>query len=173
MLITNIGIELLIQQCVFHNISSHLAIFCLACGRAAMRCLFAAPSLLRTYCAVLIQDGTRLRTVPVHERRTIPTLTWLPFTGVPARCVVVRVRCPGSLGSCSPVRSPGVLRGVLGHLAPVHQCARSMCCAVGCVCGVSLRSAHASIWTAAIRSPQGLGALRAHTRPSGRRLFCS
>ena len=99
--------------------------------------------------------------------------TWLLFTGVPARCVVVRVRCPGPPGLCSPVRSPGVLCGVLGHLAPVHRCARSVCCAVGCVCGASLRGAHSSIWTAAIRSRQGLGTLRAHTRPSGQRLFCS
>ena len=57
--------------------------------------------------------------------------TWLLFTGVPARCVVLRVRCPGPLGSCSPVRPLGVLCcvcGVLGHLAPVHRWARSLCC---------------------------------------------
>ena len=57
--------------------------------------------------------------------------TWLLLTGVPARCVVLRVRCPGPLGSCSPVCPLGVLFcvcGVLGHLAPVHQCARSVCC---------------------------------------------
>ena len=57
---------------------------------------------------------------------------WLLFTGVPARCVVVRVRCPGPIGSCSPVCSLGVLLcecGVLGHLAAVHRCARSVCCA--------------------------------------------
>ena len=57
--------------------------------------------------------------------------TWLPFTGAPAGCVVLRVRCPGPLGSCSPVRLLGVLLcvcGVLGHLAPVHRCARSVCC---------------------------------------------
>ena len=57
--------------------------------------------------------------------------TWLLFTGVPGRCVVLRVRCPGPLGSCSPVCPLGVLLcvcGVLGHLAPVHRCARSMCC---------------------------------------------
>ena len=50
--------------------------------------------------------------------------TWLLFTGVSARCVVLRVRCPGPLGSCSPVRSLGVLlgeRGVPGLLALVHQ----------------------------------------------------
>ena len=57
--------------------------------------------------------------------------TWLLFTGVPTRCVVLRVRCPWPLGSCSPVCPLGVLCcvcGVLGHLAPVHRCARSMCC---------------------------------------------
>ena len=56
--------------------------------------------------------------------------TWLLFTGVPARCVVLRVRCPGPPGSCSPVCPLGVLFrvcGVLGHLAPVHRCARSVC----------------------------------------------
>ena len=57
--------------------------------------------------------------------------TWLLFTGAPAGCVVLRVRCPGPPGSCSPVRPLGVLCcvcGVLGHLAPVHWCARSVCC---------------------------------------------
>ena len=57
--------------------------------------------------------------------------TWLLFTGVPAGCFLLRVRCPGPPGSCSPVRPLGVLFcvcGVLGHLAPVHRCARSVCC---------------------------------------------
>ena len=84
--------------------------------------------------------------------------TWLLFTGVPARCVALLLRCPGPLGSCSPVRPLGVLfcvLGVLGHFAPVYQCARSLCCfacavswatwllftgvparCVACVCGV-------------------------------------
>ena len=55
------------------------------------------------------------------------------FTVVPARCVVLRVRCPGPLGSCSPGYPRGVLCwlcGVLGHLAPVHRCACSVCCAL-------------------------------------------
>ena len=63
--------------------------------------------------------------------------TWLLFTGVPARCVVLRVRCPGPLGSCSPVcllRGLCCVCGVLGHLAPVHRCARSVC---GVTCAVS------------------------------------
>ena len=63
--------------------------------------------------------------------------TWLLFTGVPARCVVLRLRYPGPLGSCSPVCPLGVLCcvcGVLGHLALVHRCARSVCCVA---CAVS------------------------------------
>ena len=125
---------------------------------------------------------------------------WLLFTGVPARCVVLRVRCPGPPGCCSPVCPLGALFrvcGVLGHLAPVHRCARSVCC-VACavswatwllftgvpalcavlwvarcvlLCGALLRGAHSSIRTAAVRSRQGLATLRARTRPSGRRLF--
>ena len=146
--------------------------------------------------------------------------TWLLFSGVPARCVVLRVRCPGPLGSRSPVCPLGVwlcARGVLGLLAPVHPCAPSMsrvACAVSmaswllltgvpawwvvlrvrcpgplgsfspscslcvlcsglrvwcCVGGASLRGAHSSIRTAAVRSRQGLGTLWARTRPSGRR----
>ena len=57
--------------------------------------------------------------------------SWLLFTGALAWCVVSRVRCPGPPGSCSPVRPLGVLFcvcGVLGLLAPVHRCARSVCC---------------------------------------------
>ena len=63
--------------------------------------------------------------------------TWLLFTGVPAWFVALRVRCPGPLGSCSPVHPLGVLCCVwcvLGHLAPDHRFARSMCCFV---CAVS------------------------------------
>ena len=107
---------------------------------------------------------------------TVSWASWLLFTGVPARCVVLRVQCPGPLGFCSPVCSLGLLCwvcAVLGHMAPVLRCARSVCCAVGCVCGASLRAAHSSIRTAAVRSRQGLGTLRARTRPSGRQLFRS
>ena len=66
---------------------------------------------------------------------TVSRATWLPFTGVPAGCVVLPVRCPGSPGSRSPVRSLSVLLcvcGVLGHVAPVHRCPPSVCC-VACV----------------------------------------
>ena len=63
--------------------------------------------------------------------RAVSWAPWLLFTGVPARCVVLRVGCPGPLGSCSLVcllRALLCLCGVLGHLAPVHRCARSLCC---------------------------------------------
>ena len=62
--------------------------------------------------------------------------TWPLFPGVPARCVVLRVRCPALLRSCSPVCPLGVLCcvcGVLGHLAPVHRCARSVRCVASAV----------------------------------------
>ena len=53
--------------------------------------------------------------------------TWLLFTGVPARCDVLPVRCPGPLVFSSLVCSLGALScacRVRGHLAPVHRCAR-------------------------------------------------
>ena len=59
--------------------------------------------------------------------------TWLLFTGVPARCFALLVRCPWRLGSCSPVCPLGPLLcvcGVLGQLAPVHRGA----CLVRCLC---------------------------------------
>ena len=65
----------------------------------------------------------------------VSSATWLPFSRAPAWCVALIVRCPGPLGSCSPVCSLGVLCcmcGVLGHLDLVHPCTRSVCC-VACV----------------------------------------
>ena len=89
--------------------------------------------------------------------------TWLLFTGVPAWCVVLCVRCPWPLGSCSPVCPLGVLCcacGVLGHLAPVHRCARSVCCVA---CPVSwatwllLTCAPARCVASRVRCPGPLG----------------
>ena len=54
---------------------------------------------------------------------------------VPRPSTALRARCPRPLGSCSAVCPLGVLCcvcAVLGHLAPVHQCARSVRC-VSCV----------------------------------------
>ena len=89
---------------------------------------------VRCACDVLILLG------PVHRCArslccvacAVSLATWLLFTVVPARCAVLRVWCPWPLGSCSPVCPLGVffcVCSVLGHLAPVHRCARSGCCA--------------------------------------------
>ena len=62
--------------------------------------------------------------------------TWLEFTGVLARLIVLRVRCARPIGFCSLVCSLGALRcvcSVLGHLAPVHRCVRSACCVASAV----------------------------------------
>ena len=81
--------------------------------------------------------GVPRRLAPVHRCArsvcgvvcTVSWVPWLLFTGVHAPCVVVRVRCPGPPGSCSPVCTLCVwccVYGVLGLLAPVHRCARSV-----------------------------------------------
>ena len=71
--------------------------------------------------------------------------TWLLFTSAPVRCVALLARCPGPLGSCSPVCLLYLLFclcGVLGHLAPVRRCACVVCSPVRplgvlcCVCAV-------------------------------------
>ena len=101
--------------------------------------VLSCPSAALRVCSVLA------RLAPVHRcaravccvASAVSWATWLLFTGVLPQCVVLRVRCPGPLGSCSPVCPPGVLFcvcGVLGHLAPVHQCARWVCCVA---CAVS------------------------------------
>ena len=159
-----------------HRCAPSVCCLCVRCpGPLGSRSLVCPLGALFCLCGVLGYLA------PVHRRArlvrcfacAVSWATWLLFTGVPAGCVVLRVRCSRILGSCSTVRSPGVLCGVLGHLAPVHRCARSVCCAVGCVCWASLRGAHSSIQTAAVGGRQGLGTLQAHTRPSGRRLFRS
>ena len=62
--------------------------------------------------------------------------TSLLVTGVPARCVALRVRCAGALGSRSSVCLRGLLCcvcGILGHFAPLHRCACSVRCFAGAV----------------------------------------
>ena len=81
--------------------------------------------------------------------------TWLLFTGAPAPCVVLRVRCPGPLGSCSPVRPLDVLccvGDVLGLVAPVQRCARLVCCVA---CAVSWAT-----WLLFTSGPAGCAVLR-------------
>ena len=87
----------------------------------------------------------------------------LLFTGVPARCVVLRVRCPQPLGSCSPVCTLGALRwmyGVLSPLAPVHRYARSVlcvACAVSRAAWLLLIGVPAGCFVLRVRSPGPLG----------------
>ena len=95
---------------------------------------------VRLLCVLCCVCGVLGHSAPVHRCAhwvccvacAVSWATWLLFTGAPARCVVLRVRCPGPLGSRSPVCLFAVLLGVcavLGHLAPVHRCTPS----VGCV----------------------------------------
>ena len=84
-------------------------------------------------------------------------------TGAPARCVALRLRCPGPLGSCSPVRPLGALLclcGVLGHLAPVHRCARVVCCVASAVSWANwllFTGAPARCVVLPVRCPEPLG----------------
>ena len=89
--------------------------------------------------------------------------TWLLFTCVTARCVVLRVRCPGPRGSCSQVCSLCALRsvcGVLGHLAPVHRCSHSVCCVARSVSWPTwllFTGVHAWFVVSPVRCPGPLG----------------
>ena len=105
-------------------------------GSCAPVCLLGA---LCCVCGVLGHLAPILRRA--HSVRcgacTVSWATWLLLTSVPTRCVAVRVRCTGPLGSCSPACSLAVLCcvcGVLGHFAPVHGCGRSVRCVA---CAVS------------------------------------
>ena len=92
-----------------------------------------SPNVLCCVCRVLGHLAPVHRCAPSARRAmcAVSWATWLLFTGVPARCVALRVRCTGPLGSCSPVSPLSVLccvSSVLRHLAPGHRCARSVCC---------------------------------------------
>ena len=95
-------------------------------------------------CALYCVCGVLAHLAPVHQCArsvccvacAVSWATWILFTGVPAGCVALRVRFPRPLGSCSQVRPLGALLcccGVLGHLAPVHRCARVVCCVASAV----------------------------------------
>ena len=90
------------------------------------------------------------------------TVSWAPrllFTGAHALRVVLRVRCPGPPGSCSPVRTPCVwwcVYGVLGLPAPVHRCARSACgvaCTASWASGLLFTGVHALCVVLRVRRP--------------------
>ena len=108
-------------------------------GRVAPVCPTHGVLVLSCLPAALRVHGVPGLLAPVHRCArvvcciacAVSWATWLLFTGAPARCGALRVRRPGPLGSRSPVCPLGVLCcvcGVLGHLAPVHRCTRSVCC---------------------------------------------
>ena len=112
-----------------------LSVFCCVCGVLGPL----APSPVCPLGVLCCVCGVLGHLAPVHRCARLVCCVacavflapWLLFTGGPARCVLLRARCPGPLGSCSPVRPLGLwccVYGVLGHLAPVHRCARSVCC---------------------------------------------
>ena len=114
------------------------SVFCVACAVSwATWLLFSgAPAGCVVVCAESWATWLLFTGAPAP---CVALRVWCPgplgflFTGVPAPWVVLRVPCPGPLGSCSPVCPLGVLCcacGVLGHLAPVHRCARSVRCVV-------------------------------------------
>ena len=82
--------------------------------------VLSCPSAALRVCSVL---G---RLAPVHRcaravccvASAVSWATWLLFTGVLARCVVLRVRCPGPLGSRSPVCALCAVRVCHGWLCP-------------------------------------------------------
>ena len=119
---------------LFTGVSARWVVSCVRCPGPLGSC-----SPVRPLGVLLCVCGVLGHLAPVHRCArsvccfacAVSWATWLLFTGVPARCVVLRVRCPGPLGSCSPVCPLGGLCrvcGVPGHLAPVHRCARSVCC---------------------------------------------
>ena len=85
--------------------------------------------------------------------------SWLLFTGVHALCVVLRVRCPPPPGSCSPMCTLCLwccVYGVLGLLAPVHRCARSVCdvaCTVSWASWLQFTGVHALCVVLRVRRP--------------------
>ena len=115
---------------------------CVACAVSwATWLLFAVCPLgaLCCLCGVLVHLAPVCRCAPSLRcfACAVSWATWLLSTGVLALCVVLRVPCPGPLGSCSPVCPLSVLCCVCrvpGHLPPSHRCARLVCCVA---CAVS------------------------------------
>ena len=119
---------------LFTGVPARCVVLLVRCPRPLGSCSPVCP-----LCALLCVCGVLGYLAPVHRcarsvrcfARAVSWATWVLFTGVPARCVVLLLRCPGPLGSCSPVCPRGRLLcvwGVLGHFAPVHRCTRSVCC---------------------------------------------
>ena len=158
-----------------HRCARSVRCLCVRCPGALGSC---SPACL--LCVLFCLCGVLGNLAPVHRCAlsvccvacAVSWATPLLFTGVPARCVWLRVRCPGPLGSCSPVcplRGLCCVYGVLGRLALVHRCARLVCCAVSlatCLLFIGVCALCVVLWVAC--AWRRCGAL---TRPSGRWLF--
>ena len=151
---------------LFTGVPAWFVVLCVRCPGPLGSCSpVCPPDVLCCVCVVLglLAPVHRCVRVVCCVVCAVPGATWLLFTAVPARCVVLRVRCPGSLGSCSPVCPRGLLccvGGVLGPLAPVHRCARSVCCfasAVSLATWLLLRSVPAGCVVFCVRRPGPLG----------------
>ena len=128
---------------LFTGVHALCVVLCVRCPGPPCSC-----SPVCTLCVWCCVYGVLGLLAPVHRCArsvcgvvcTVSSASWLLFTGVHALCVVLRVRCPGPPGSCSPVCTLCLwccVYGVLGLLAPVHRCARSVC---GVACTVSWAS---------------------------------
>ena len=121
-------------------------------GSAGSLRWFPPPGVLVVSCPSSAQcvRGVPGLLAPVHRCAravccVVSAVSWatsLLFTGGPARCGALRVRCPGPLGSCSTVCPLSVLccvRGVLGHLV-LFAGAPAPCVALRARCPGSLGS---------------------------------
>ena len=109
--------------------------------------------------------GVRGHLAPVHRCARVVCcvacgVSWatrLLFTSVHLWCAVLCVRCPGSLGSFSPVCMLGALccvRSVLRRLAPVCRCTRLVCrvvCAMSWATWLLLTGVHARRFVLRVR----------------------
>ena len=126
-----------------HGVPARCVVFGVRCPGPLGSCSPVCPlRALRCLCGVLghLAPVDRWAHWVCCVARLVSWANWLLFTGVPAPCVALRVRCPGQPRSCSPMCPPGVLCcgcRVLGHLAPAHWCARAVCCVACAVSGAT------------------------------------
>ena len=125
---------------LFSGVPARCVVLCLRCPWPLGSCSTVCPfGVLCVRCPGRLAHVCRRPRWMYFVLCPVSLATWLLLTGVLARCVVLRVRCPWSLGSRSPLCALGLLCcafRILGHLAPVHRCARSLCC-VACAVSVA------------------------------------
>ena len=150
------------SRLLFTGVHALCLVLCVRCPGPPGSC-----SPVRTLCVWRCVYGVSGLPAPVHRcARSVCgvacTASWasrLLFAGVHALCVVLRVRCPGLPGSCSPVRTPCVwccVYGVLGLPAPVHRCACSACgvaCTASWVSWLLFTGVHALRVVSRVRRP--------------------